>query len=394
MVQRRLGFTGSLRRPARHGALAVLLLVFATACISDSGFSTNADLTETASGNSHDAGSAPTTLPDDSDIIPQPIIGPLDAFTIRVRGRAVNETRQDIEAHIEAQFRRQEEYIAACMSRQGFTYIPVEFVSAFVAIYDGPPLGSRQFVERYGFGIADAPLQMRMASEGFDSFDHNWEFVATFSDAEMEAWNEALWGAERTRWTTQDGGWWPLPEAEIAEGGTHTLQDETALADRGCTGRADVETLGFWTAQGPNPTNNDEFRALEDEVNRFPDSVASNPQLLALNSQWAACLTDLGFPGLVSPGQTLQSLQQEWLELVLDAPWVDDLGGGGRREPDADGSFAARELALALADLECREQLDFDAREMEITHALQQEFVDTFGNELEAWASYAEARRG
>jgi len=54
----------------------------------------------------------------------------------------------------------------------------------------------------------------------------------------------------------------------------------------------------------------------------------------------------------------------------------------------------ARALApLALADIDCREQLDFDTRRTTIDHQLQQEFVAANRNELEAWATFAENQR-
>ena len=300
------------------------------------------------------------------------IHGALDEFTMRVQGTPVGETSQDIEQRIRREFGQQEAYIASCMAEFGFTYTPRQITAVEVRTYSGPPIGSLEFATQWGFGIADQPLEMMMAGDGFTAQDPNFGIRALMSEAELVAWNEALYGS------------------------IFTAPDEPLdLTNQGCTGRADLATLGVWTRASLSPTNNPEFSAIEDEVFRFPDSIAIDPQMIALDTEWAVCMANVGFSGLSGIAQMRVQLTAEWWDILLNADTLTDTQGGGGLDLNTDPAeaFRNREIQLALADVACREQLDFDARTLAIEHLLQQQFVAVFANELEAWAGYAESRR-
>ena len=51
------------------------------------------------------------------------------------------------------------------------------------------------------------------------------------------------------------------------------------------------------------------------------------------------------------------------------------------------------ERSVAVADWDCRNELDYDARLRAIELEMQQEFVDRHWADLEAWAQHEESRR-
>jgi len=315
--------------------------------------------------------------------------GALDEFTMRIWGTPAEETQQAADARLVAEQRFREEYIAACMAEQGFQYYPDLLNIPTVTVAEGPVRGSREFAERYGFGISNQPPQ----GAGFQvqwHGDPNQELRETMSAAEQEAWLFALSGTTGATQIHIGGGL----------GGVGMQLDET-----GCIGRA-------WSAM--LPTGNPEFAAIESEVSRFVTSIDVDPLLLALDHEWAACLALAGYPGMVNPGQMTGLLWAEWdalqnwdqvSELLLTWDWqgspdgppgytVDEDGVGSFEfDPEARAAFRDREMALAVADVGCRETLDFDARRLAIKHQLQQEFVDANRNELDTWATWAENRR-
>jgi len=114
-----------------------------------------------------------------------------------------------------------------------------------------------------------------------------------------------------------------------------------------------------------------------------------------------ACMTQAGYPGWRNPRHVDRALFDEFLgiqdadptlDLLAEWDWEAEPDGPPPFERDT-ASLREREMALALADIDCREALDFDARQREIVLVLEQEFVDRNRDELEAWASAAEALR-
>jgi len=326
--------------------------------------------------------------------------GPLDQFTARIMGTSADQTLQQLQDESDADLRWREEFIAACMAEQGFTYYPRLHTRPTVVISEGPARGTREFAERYGFGFAadnrGGGVVGTTATINTED-DPNWSPINTMSDAEWEAWSYALTG-------------------EVLIG--RTLPWGAFGTSSSCSGQA-------WESFQPQVMS--EFMALSGEVSWFGHSIQAHPQMLALTSEWTACLAAKGYPTrLRDPIQLWESLNREWRgvedldptmrfmaawdwDTYPDGPpdWDSGPGGGDRLrdamprlEPDAWAAFRAaqaefetREMALALADVECRESLDFDARALVINHQLQQEFVDRNRDELEAWAAAAEAAR-
>ena len=62
-------------------------------------------------------------------------------------------------------------------------------------------------------------------------------------------------------------------------------------------------------------------------------------------------------------------------------------------DPAERAEFAEREKAIAVADWDCREALNYDSRRRKMEIALHYEFVERHRAELEAWALHMEETR-
>jgi len=341
--------------------------------------------------------SPPTAIP----------LGPLDEYTFRIWRGSQSPSRPAVAApqnlqewrDNSEQWRRQtEEYIAACMAEQGFVYIPELSGTVTASIVEGPMRGTREFAEHYGFGIsADSGTVPGHVSMGWNATRWlNSEAQVGWSSAQLEAWMDALIGVELAEFD---------PDMSVA----------AWLETGGCSARA---TLAF----SPEYQTMDEFAALSAEMDRFPDSLVVYPPMMALNAEWTACLARAGYPGWLHREQLQWAMWDEWLivngwldtaarfaahqellqewdwEAAPDGPPGWTAGDDGEGEWDIVGlggrsGFIEREFDIALADMDCREALDFDARALAINHQLQQEFVDRNRDELEAWATAVETLR-
>lgn len=251
---------------------------------------------------------------------------------------------------------RQEEAVAACMSAQGFEYIPDTSGYQFVdtAAIDPPP-GSRGFAEQFGYGFAAEPEEMRAASSGAGP---NEAVTAAMSPEEFEAYSRALWGDDAVEGAS-DGG------IELG----------------GCVREARNQVWG--------DRETDHVRAgLEDEIARIDAEVApADPLVMAAAAEWSECMADAGHPGYASPPDAEQAAWDAWMafnDAIGADPTlgvVDDESG----RPVGETDLAAREASLATADWDCRAATEYDAIWGAARDRLQQEYVDAHRAELDAW---------
>lgn len=251
---------------------------------------------------------------------------------------------------------RQEEIVAACMSEQGFEYVPDTSGYQVVDTDEiDPPPGSRGFAEQFGYGFAAAPEEMRATSSGVSP---NEAVMAAMSPEELEAYTRALWGDDAV-----DG----------------PSEGDTELG--GCVREARNEVWG--------DVETDHVRAgLEDEIARIDAEVApTDPLVMAAAAEWSECMADAGHPGYASPPDAEAAAWDAWMAfngaIAADPTLgvVDDEGGG----PVGEGDLATREAALATADWDCRAAADYDSVWSAARDRLQQEYVDAHRAELDAW---------
>ena len=348
-----------IRALLASGFAAALLL---TACGADG-------LTDIGELNPTDTASLPELA--DTSAPNEP--GPLEEFLTRITGwTGEAQTRAEAAADFERDLREEQEEIAACMAELGFEYLPT-FTGRGVLIHgefsdDDATLdrASREFAERYGFGISTTPPQRGVELDFTTAPDPNAALQAQMSPAELAAWWHALHG--------------------FAPGGTANWD---ADEPQGCI----AQVLADRQARSSPPP---EFLGLQDEVDQFLAVVWDDPRVAELESRWAACLADTEAGLFTDRTDLWLELWREWQ--ALHGLVFDDDGTAAAtidRTPDAEAlrAFTDREISIALADWDCLAEIGFEAelRAIELDH--QRQFVDRHLNELEAWAQFEETRR-
>ncbi|MCL1801443.1 MAG: hypothetical protein FWG25_08815 [Promicromonosporaceae bacterium] len=271
---------------------------------------------------------------------PPQVASPLEEILGFIESPA--EARSNLDLHHIAQ----QNLITACMAEQGFTYLPIKvFMSPDVAAQASVPLNTRDYAERYGFGIAGGHGRMTEESRPLDPND---ELLAEMSTAGRVAWNIALYGDPQT---ADDWGNWEM---------------------RGCWGNAMLATGSVMQAD-------DEWSSFGSELERFLMSIYDDPRILALDAQWASCMIDAGQPEFSRPGFFGVNLT------LRDQFSSDGLWNAEPTDPRVI-AFGDREIAAAVADWDCREALDYETEFRAIEVDLHQQFVDRHRAELEGWA--------
>jgi len=280
-------------------------------------------------------------------------IGPLDEFQVRISGFPLDATIEERQLQSDANHRAIEEWIAVCMARQGFTYIP-NLSAAPIAHSIGEEVpvdrGTREFAEQFGYGIADMILDPEIILTVSGGNDPNYDATTGMSSTELAAWQSALWG------------------------------------EGGCSQSAMRE---FWRPES--------FVLLSDAINDLSRRISdeSTPELVQLNSEWATCMLNAGFPDSGTPRALERRLREEFAELQGLRVHRDGTieGIAQTPTPEAVSAFRQREIAAAISDVECSMQMAYRQRHQRIIVSLQQDFVDQHQHELQAWAEHAEQLR-
>jgi len=307
-------------------------------------------------------------------------LGPLEEYFARVYGWADDgEAGLDEQnAEYERQQREVEQLVAECMREQGFDYLPRED-GGMVAASGGTDLewGSAEFAEQFGYGISTDPRGWDDQDDAVASEDPNQEYVDSMSDGEREAYYAALWG----------------PPVEMDED-ADPEEYEYDWTRSGCYGAAQHEV---WDDDA-----DEEFAGLLDEVSRVWEQTAEDPRVRALDAAWSSCMADAGYGGFDAPNEAAPRLSEEWNVIqgwddpeyqALRDGWDWDAEPDGPGEPEVDEAavraFTEREIAVAVADAGCKAEVGYDDGVREVSHEIQQEFVDQHRAELEAWAEAA-----
>jgi len=330
---------------------------------------------------------APVEPPASEPQAAEPITGSLDEFRAQIFGTNwQNATEPQVAQELlDQELRAQGEFIAACMLEQGFTYIPMRGGRIIWPNPGAVPAGTRQWAELWGFGISTRAPETQPSGfipELASGQLTNRELLAEMSDAEWEAWHQALYGiglisVDRpnvSRWMPMGGfeEWADVPEQDL-----------------GCETR--------WQMHSREATTPTQFAALQTEMSHVAAAVQTDPRTLDLNARWASCMIDAGEGGWSNPQHPAEVLGSAYWEDAVPAEvlvtwdWVAE--PYGPPQPDR-SEFRAREIAIAVADWDCRDQIGYDAALSEIDFAHQQAFADQHRHELQAWVAYLEHQRG
>jgi len=275
-----------------------------------------------------------------------------------------------------------EELVAVCMKDQGFEYTPAQPDSQRERDLlngvesDDEEAGpvwepdDKAWAEKYGYGIVDFPgrveiEQQAAAAEEDDAADLGDPYYDSLSENQKAAYDEALHGPAVDK------------EAVLADENYEYKWEEA-----GCYGKADHE-LGDEARETFDST---EYQDLMDRMTALSDEIAADPKIAALDAEWATCMEDAGESGFTVQADAEASIRAEFdgLYAVSDGGELTEMPD---LSPDTNPEVAEiqkRELALALTDLECREETSYWDTWDTVTNDREQDFLDANKAELDA----------
>lgn len=276
------------------------------------------------------AASAPATLsPKDSPLIA--LLGPLagmgDDGSMRDRQRAV------------------EKQIAGCMTAQGFEYTPSDS-SAAGGLDELAAQQTEEWVSTNGYGFSGV-------DDSAEPADPNRAYIDSLTDAEKEAYYEALYGAA----TSTD------------EGESVSTDREYDPATAGCSEKAQREAVGgkgnFWDDQ--------KYAGLLEKASALQQKSEKVKEVVAASAEWAGCMADAGYPDFTKKSDAMTFVEQKNAELY----GIDDDAVSGAPEPTAAERKAFRDLELkvALADFRCDRKVGYSDVQLKAQFALEETFI-------------------
>lgn len=277
-------------------------------------------------------------------------IYPLDGYLGRLQEAASERFDQELI--------RIEELTAECMLAQGFDYTPVPLSQPVTSPADDIEYAwhSREFAEVYGYGLTTIDW-----SGGAPQVeDPNDVTVAAMGEAEQQEYFSALYG---------DGAW------EVADG--------EWLGSAGCAGAAQTEV---WAPDSGTRS----IEALLEMAEDVMAGVQEEPEVIAAVDRWRACMVEAGHPGLTRADSAYQMVADLHLEVAAEVggsmAWEGDARGAAIDEAVADrlaAEVSPLEIAIAVADWDCKAESGYAQAEYDATMRLQEEFVETHLAELE-----------
>lgn len=298
--------------------------------------------------------------------------GPLDAYFERIYGGSDEEMWQD-------QQRETEELVAECMAEQGFEYIPVDYASMSQPAVEDSEVewGTREFAEQYGYGMTSWP---GMDEQPLPEDEAGWEdpnqaYIEGMSDTERDAYYVALHGDMTGPEPGEEEEW------------------EYDWTQAGCQGSSQQAIQEKYGLAG------EEMTALQEEMEQLWTQIQSDERITSLTAQWSDCMADAGYTGMASMEDAQNALMEEQNAIY------DEVYGTGAEIEESEwealqaevdertAALAEKEIATAVADFDCRDQIDFEKVQLEVSNEYQQTFVDAHRAELEAWVESAEAAR-
>lgn len=297
----------------------------------------------------------------------EPEAGPLEKYMAPIYdGEEYTQEKMD------ADTKKTEDLVAACMTKEGFEYTPnVQNSGTVISSEDeeGPDYGSMEFAEKYGYGMVDWPGMEEMEAQSEEEYvDPNGKYLESLSESERMAYEETLYGPQPTE----------EEFAEMEESGNFDYEQS------GCYYEAQKAVQGKAMQAYEDPEFEELFAAQQElYTGIYGDGtgVSPNDDIAKLNRKWADCMAEAGYPEFDSPDGAMNVISEEYSALQMpdgeDGEWV---------EPSKEDKkkFQEREIKVAVTDVKCKQKLKYDDEVKKITFALEQKFVDEHKTELDA----------
>ncbi|WP_157607319.1 hypothetical protein [Sanguibacter suarezii] len=252
-----------------------------------------------------------------------------------------------------------ENLVAECMATEGFEYTPQDYSSMQMASFDEEDWAARnteEWVAKNGYGMSvgmetEEPTDPD-AEEGEEWVDPNADYVSSLSEGEMTAYYEALYGVQDTEMTEED-----------MEEYVYNWEEG------GCQGYAQHEVSGEMDAIYTDPR----FEDITEAMNDFYTTVQADPRVTELSSKWASCMADAGYTEFTTPDDAMMSINDAQNELYNWEGDFDEEYTGPSSEEIAE--LSELEIATALADFKCKQNVDWDKISQKVQFELEETFV-------------------
>ena len=272
----------------------------------------------------------------------------------------------------EARISATEAIVAECMAAQGFEYVPSapEISSGGAAPIDLSEFDEAEAARTEGYGIIAPDLAVR--------------------DPRVPSPNalirEALTPAER------------LAYDRALDGFVRDENDENVFGDDGnlvrvdgvgetCRDQANERNRELKAEYTPAVLDDPIWNEFTKESSEIEGRFEADQRVLDIDAQWSECMTDRGFESLENPWAAYSLVMEPW-EAWKSAHRSDD-GTLSASDPEI-ARLQASEIAIAVTDLECRSEVDYDTRRQAILFAYEQQFVDAHAKDIayleQAWS--------
>ncbi len=336
--------TGRARRAGALAAAAVVVLC--AGCSADEGSEDGPAGSESPAGDGTD--------------------GAVDAFFDQMN--ALRDMGDAIDQHSALQ-----EDVAACMNELGFEYTPIvpgaELDEVATAADLGLERGTREYAEQFGFGITTDDMgYYAMSAAQLD--DPNTVYVDSLSPEARAEYEHALWGS---------------PEDVDAS--------DPAAGAEGCFAQAQARAGAMLEASGAFDP-----QAFFEEERAMRESIETDDRVVALHEAWSSCMADAGFPGLVTPGDNvftgdaMLAIRDEFdARIIALQGEISDVSDPsvklGLAALQAKEELADREIAMAVADVDCRASSGYADALREVGIEYQAQFFADHEAEFDAYAA-------
>ena len=299
----------------------------------------------------------------------------------------------------EERYRQEEmdrqQVIAECMRLEGFEYTVFVYDQSFSFESPYQDMTRREYVEKYGFGIStmfEDGFASPEASPDEEEINPNDEYVNGLSEAEQEAYYEALYGPQDEP---------PMEETVGTDG--EPVEVEYEYVPQGCDGKAYEEQ----SAPEDQEFMENMSALMSTEIY---ERAQADSRVVDATKAYAECMSDAGHPEITSQDDTYNEVSTRMEPIynsmgggfVYEEEAVDDESGGATiaaasaaapapgdtvgddGAPTYDEELLAQvqayELALAAADLECG--ADLQRTMYEVSSEYEEEFIAAHGDEL------------
>ena len=263
-----------------------------------------------------------------------------------------------------------ENFISTCMSDAGFEYIPrqVDESEYDWATEEMEDRETKEWVAKNGYGMSVSDEPTEVVEEMPE--DPNMDYVSSLSPSAQTAYNEALYGPDV--WST-------MTEEEME---TYEYKWEEA----GCQGAADHAVQNASDLYSA-PEHAELFEAMQ----TLWETTSADPRTAQLNAEWADCMADAGYTEFTTPEDAVTKVMEDsnalWENVEYDKEDPEATTGPS---DEALAEVREVELATAMADFTCKEDIGYTDEAAKIQVELEEQFVKDHKAELDAFVAAVE----